>query len=114
MVKRWRDIHHRRGERKEKRLTLLEAAKIVGISKKSLDDYYCQLRLGELYHFDYPANIHEKMGVLRCYNKNYRPEKEQAEKRKNDKHPKNLHILNYFDIETKSFKINEQTQSEEK
>ena len=78
MVKRWRDIHLLRGERKGKRLTLLEAASIIGISKKSLDDYYCQLRLGELYHFDYVANIHEKMGVLRSYNKDYRPEKGQS------------------------------------
>ena len=30
----------------KKRLNLQDAAKIVGISKKSLDDYYCQLRLG--------------------------------------------------------------------
>lgn len=53
------------------------------------------------------------MGVLRSYNKDYRPEKGQSQKRKNDKHPKNLHILNYFDIETKSFKRYEQTQQEE-
>ena len=59
-------------------MTLLEAAKLVGISKKSLDDYYCQLRLGELYHFDYLNHLHEKMGVLRYFIKTYRPEKEQA------------------------------------
>jgi hypothetical protein len=30
----------------KKRLNLQEAAKVVGVSKKSLDDYYYQLRLG--------------------------------------------------------------------
>jgi hypothetical protein len=29
-----------------KKLNLQEAAKIVGISKKSLDDYFFQLRMG--------------------------------------------------------------------
>ena len=28
-------------------MNLQEAAKIVGVSKKSLDDYYYQLRVGE-------------------------------------------------------------------
>lgn len=30
-------------------MNLQDAAKLVGISKKTLDDYYCQLRLGEFY-----------------------------------------------------------------
>lgn len=59
----------------KRRLNLQDAAKIVGISKKSLDDYYCQLRLGELYNFDFFDNLNQKMGVLRSYVKNYRPEK---------------------------------------
>jgi len=30
---------------------LQDAAKLTGIPKKSLDDYYCQLRLAEQYGF---------------------------------------------------------------
>jgi len=40
-----------------RRLSLQEAAKMVGISKKSLDDYYCQLRLGEFYDFDFANRL---------------------------------------------------------
>ena len=39
-------------------MTLQEAAQMVGVSKKSLDDYYCQLRQGELYDFDYQNSLH--------------------------------------------------------
>lgn len=34
-----------------KKLNLQEAAKVVGVSKKSLDDYYYQLRIGEQHDF---------------------------------------------------------------
>lgn len=40
------------------------------------------------------------MGYLRAYVKNYRPEKQPSNRRQHDKHPKNLKILNYYDIET--------------
>jgi hypothetical protein len=46
---------------------LQQAAKIVGISKKSLDDYYCQLKLAEEYGFDFERNIDEKVGLLRTF-----------------------------------------------
>ena len=49
LVKRWRNLHlHGHGPQR-RRVNLQEAAKLVGVSKKSLDDYYCQLRLGEFY-----------------------------------------------------------------
>ena len=44
-----------------------DAAKVVGVSRKSLDDYYYQIRLGELYHFDFYQNLEEKIGQLRAY-----------------------------------------------
>jgi hypothetical protein len=37
-----------------------------------LDDYFCQLRLGELYDFDFKKHIDEKMRVLRAHIKKYR------------------------------------------
>lgn len=30
---------------------------MVGISKKSLDDYFCQLRLAEEHNFDFSSNM---------------------------------------------------------
>ena len=102
-MKKWRDLHLYGHKTIRRRLNLQDAARIVGISKKSLDDYYCQLRLGELYNFDFVGNLNEKMGVLRTYVKNYRPEKE-SKKRQNEKHPKNLRIINQFDVETKQLR----------
>lgn len=72
-------------------MNLQDAAKAVGISKKSLDDYYYQLRLGEFYKFDFGAHLQEKVGVLRTFVKEFKPEKES--KNKNNKHPKNLRII---------------------
>lgn len=43
LVKRWRKLHL---GTEGKRLNLQEAAKVLGVSKKSLDDYYYQLRIG--------------------------------------------------------------------
>lgn len=40
-----------------KKISLQEAAKIVGLPKKSLDDYYYQLRLGEKYDFNFRAFV---------------------------------------------------------
>jgi hypothetical protein len=47
--------------------SLDEAAKIIGISKKSLDDYLLQLRMGRKYGFDFNSNKHNKVGVLRSF-----------------------------------------------
>lgn len=40
---------------------------MIGVSKKSLDDYFLQLRLGELYGFDFKENLDQKIGVLRAH-----------------------------------------------
>lgn len=53
-------------------MNLQEAAKMIGVSKKSLDDYYCQLRLGEFYGFEFAAKLHEGIGVLRTFVKGNR------------------------------------------
>jgi len=44
IVKKWRDIHLNKTA--FKKVSLQEAAKMIGLPKKSLDDYYYQLRLG--------------------------------------------------------------------
>lgn len=51
LVHRWRELHDCPSE--GKKINLQESAKIVGISKKSLDDYYYQLRMGEKYGFEF-------------------------------------------------------------
>lgn len=50
--------------------SLDDAAKIIKISKKSLDDYLLQLRLGRKFGFDFNACRHMRVGVLRNYIKN--------------------------------------------
>lgn len=56
--------------------SLEDAANIIGISKKSLDDYLLQLRLGRKFGFDFNENRHAKVGVLRTYVKNQRAKKD--------------------------------------
>lgn len=68
-----------------------DAAKMVGISKKSLDDYFCQLRLGEQYDFDFKSNLDKGIGVLRSYVKQQKTHK--IKKNKNHKYPKKLDLI---------------------
>ena len=50
-------------------LSLEEAAKKVGISKKSLDDYFLQLKNGQKNGFNFNEHKNDKIGILRAYNK---------------------------------------------
>ena len=79
-------------------MSLQEAAKAVGVSKKSLDDYYSQLRLAEKYGFDFKKNIDRKIGVLRLFVKNHR--EKDSFNLKYEKLPKKLNIIedNNFEI----------------
>lgn len=52
--------------------SLDEAAKILNISKKSLDDYLLQLRLGRKFGFNFNKNKNSRVGVLRAFVKNQR------------------------------------------
>lgn len=47
--------------------SLEEAAKEVGISKKSLDDYLFQVRYGHRYGFNFNEHYNDKVGVLRDF-----------------------------------------------
>ena len=73
-------------------MNLQEAARQVGVSKKSLDDYYCQFRLAEQHCFDFQGNWHQKMGVLRTFVKTHRNE-ESIRIPRHFKHPRQLGIL---------------------
>ena len=56
------------------KLTLEEAADKVGISKKSLDDYLIQLRIGKMLGFNFNEHQNDKVGVLRSYVRKHRKE----------------------------------------
>lgn len=89
-MKQWRQIHNTLDKYKNK-INLYDAAKVVGIAKKSLDDYFCQLRLAEEYGFDFEKNMDEKIGTLRSYVRDHRPKGEQSTK--HERLPKKLRII---------------------
>lgn len=87
-MKRWRNIHNSMNGKNK--ISLYDAAKIIGIPKKTLDDYYYYLRIGELKEFDFNENMHEKIGVLRKF---VRDNEDKRGKRHYLKHPRNLLML---------------------
>ena len=62
-----------------KKYSLEEAADMVGMSKKSLDDYMLQLRLGKRYGFDFQENKDNKIGMLRTFIKECRKNEDNKE-----------------------------------
>lgn len=59
--------------------SLEEAANKVGISKKSLDDYMLQLRLGKKFGFDFQKNKDHKVGILRAFIKTHKKDRVDTE-----------------------------------
>ena len=59
------------------KFTLEQAADKIGISKKSLDDYLIQLRIGKLFGFNFTEHKNDKVGVLRAFVKKHKAEYEQ-------------------------------------
>jgi hypothetical protein len=77
--------------------SLDKAAEKVAVSKKSLDDYLLQIRLGRKYGFDFNNNKYKKIGVLRDYVKkikkiNQLNNKKRARKKKVPKNKINNNI----------------------
>ena len=72
-----------------KRVSLEEAAEMVGVSKKSLDDYLSQIRLGRFNGFDFNKNKDEKVGKLRFFNKEF---KARNEHRNNNAHQEEAEV----------------------
>lgn len=54
------------------KLSLEEAAKRVGVAKKSLDDYLLQIRSAKKYGFNFQDHYNERVGILRTYVKRYK------------------------------------------
>jgi len=65
-VKAWRQLYQ------DKKLSLEDGADIVGISKKSLDDYLLQMRYGTYFGFNFQAHKDDKVGLLRSYVKEFK------------------------------------------
>ena len=72
-VKRWRELYTMGEKQAEgnhfQTLSLEDAATKVGISKKSLDDYFLQLKNGQKNGFNFNEHKNDKIGILRAYNK---------------------------------------------
>jgi hypothetical protein len=47
--------------------SLKNAANMVGLSKKTLDDYFLVLRVGEQHKYNFRANLDKKIGHLRAF-----------------------------------------------
>ena len=48
---------------------------LVGISKKSLDDYFLQLKNGKFNGFNFNEHKNDKIGILRNWNKTHKVDK---------------------------------------
>ena len=77
-VTQWRKLYNGYYDENQelKRMSLEEAACKVGVSKKSLDDYLSQIRLGRYNGFDFNKNKDEKVGELRKFNKEIKLQQE--------------------------------------
>ena len=67
-VKLWRRLFNGYADTKSGNLirySLEEAARKVGLSKKSLDDYLLQIRFAKRFGFDFEKHRHDNIGVLR-------------------------------------------------
>ena len=72
--------------------TLEQAANKAGISKKSLDDYLIQLRIGKFFNFNFNEHKNDKVGILRAFVKKHK--KQYEEEKNNNKSENNTSLLN--------------------
>lgn len=85
-VSMWRKLYNGIQDQNGKivRYSLEDAAKKVGISKKSLDDYLLQLRYGKKYGFDFNEHKEAKIGVLRAFVKKEKNKDKQKSGKKGE------------------------------
>ena len=102
----WRKLYngYRDDNNKFIKYSLDEAAKQINVSKKSLDDYLLQIRLGRKCGFNFDDNKNEKIGTLRAFveknkkdnniviNKKERKKKTKKEKEKEQKSKNDINI----------------------
>ena len=74
-----------KGNKIKIKYTLEQAAAKAGISKKSLDDYLIQLRIGKFFNFNFTEHKNDKVGILRSFVKKHKQQYENEKKSsKND------------------------------
>jgi len=66
------------------KLSLDEAAKRVGVAKKSLDDYLLQIRSAKKFGFNFQEHYNERVGVLRTYVKKCKTTNKSSSTRHSD------------------------------
>ncbi|CAG9317464.1 unnamed protein product [Blepharisma stoltei] len=73
-VMKWRKLYSGviDGKGDLKKMTLEDAARKVGIAKKSLDDYLLQLRSAKKFGFNFQEHKDDRVGILRAYVKKYK------------------------------------------
>ena len=84
----WRKLYNgvELGNGETVRYSLEDSARLVGISKKSLDDYLLQLRFGRMYGFDFLKHQCDNIGVLRKFvrEQKFKQKKQRDRKTKED------------------------------
>ena len=80
----WRKLYngYRDDNNKFIKYSLDEAAKQINVSKKSLDDYLLQIRLGRKCGFNFDENKNEKIGKLRSHVESKKVKKETTRRKK--------------------------------
>ena len=72
-VREWRSYYEgRQTPSGTVKLNLEEAARLVKMPKKSLDDYLLQMKSGKKYGFNFQAHRDSKVGILRTYVKRHK------------------------------------------
>jgi hypothetical protein len=80
----WRKLYNgvELGNGETVRYSLEDSARLVGISKKSLDDYLLQLRFGRMYGFDFLKHQCDNIGVLRKFVRDHKNKQKRQRERK--------------------------------
>ena len=82
-----------KGNKIKIKYTLEQAANKAGISKKSLDDYLIQLRIGKFFNFNFNEHKNDKVGILRAFVKKHKHQYEK-EKNNNKNDSNNISLIN--------------------
>ena len=92
----WRKLYNgvELGNGETVRYSLEDSAKLVGISKKSLDDYLLQLRFGRMYGFDFLKHQCDNIGVLRKFVREHKSKMKRQQHKQSKKEMQNQTEIN--------------------
>jgi len=83
LIGKWRSLHQGficKRTNKIVSYSLAQAAKLLQVSRKSLDDYFLALRRAKMHGFDFSSHLDEKFGVVRTFLRNLKAENESGQK----------------------------------